>query len=219
MIRINLLPHREIRRERRKKEFLVLSGLVVGAGVVAATLVAVGIGQMISTQEARNAFMTTENDRLDNQIKEIASLRGEIQALKARQSAVENLQGDRTMPVHLLDEQVKHTPDGIFFKQVKQEDRRVTMAGYAQSNERVSELLRNLSTQAPWLERPELIEIKSTLLGNPNEKGPNAKEPRRIFEFSMTAVVRNPSQAKPDPAAAAKKSADAGGTRILADAR
>lgn len=184
MIRINLLPHREMRRERRKKDFVAVCALtgIVGAGIAFA--VGMGINQQIENQDARNEFIKTENGKLDGEIKEIASLRGEIDALKARQEAVENLQSDRTTPVHLLDELVRATPEGVFMKTLKQEDRRLLLTGYAQSNDRISELLRNLSAEGQWLERPELIEIKATTLG------PAGKDARSVFEFGMTVQVR-----------------------------
>lgn len=198
-IRINLLPHREMRRERRKKDFVGLIGLTAIAAGACATLVALVINGWIETQDARNAFIEAENRKLEAQIKEIATLRQEIEALKARQAAVESLQSDRTMPVHLLDELVKQTPEGIFLKSVRQVDKKVTLAGFAQSNERVSELLRNLSGQTPWLDRPELVEIKATAFGPPN----NARESRRVYEFQLHATLRNPASPAEDKNAAA----------------
>ena len=185
MIRINLLPHREMRRERRKKDFIGLLALTAIAATGVAFLVGIGINQQISAQNERNEFIKVENAKLDAQIKEIASLRQEIDALKARQQAVENLQSDRTTPVHMLDELVKHTPEGIYLKQIKQEDRKVTLIGYAQSNERVSELLRNLANNTAWLERPELIEIKSVALGSAG-----ARDSKAVFEFSLNTLIK-----------------------------
>lgn len=205
MIRINLLPHREMKRERRKKDFIGLCVLTAVAAGGVAFMVGVGINTQISAQNDRNAFIETENKKLDSQIKEIANLKQEIEALKARQTAVENLQSDRTLPVHLLDELVKHTPEGIFLKTIKQEDKKVLLSGYAQSNERVSELLRNLANTSPWTERPELIEIKSVTIGQQN-----TKEARQIFEFALNTLVRGPA---PDAkgAVAAKKITSADG--------
>jgi type IV pilus assembly protein PilN len=186
MIRINLLPHREMRRERRKKDFI---GLGVLTAIVAATLVfLVGMYNVnqISRQEERNQFVKTKNEELDNKIKEIASLRQEIEALKARQKAVEDLQSDRTVPVHILDELVKYTPEGIFFKQIKQEEKKLTLLGLAQSNEKVSELLRNLQGNTPWMERPELIEIKAFTLPSANNK-----EGKKVFEFQLSTLIKS----------------------------
>jgi type IV pilus assembly protein PilN len=186
MIRINLLPHREMRRERRKKDFI---GLGILTAIVAAAIVfLVGVynSNQISRQEERNEFVKKKNEELDNKIKEIASLRQEIEALKARQKAVEDLQSDRTVPVHILDELVKYTPEGIFFKQIRQEEKKLTLVGLAQSNEKVSELLRNLQGNTPWMERPELIEIKSAVLPQPNNK-----EGKKVFEFQLSTLIKS----------------------------
>jgi type IV pilus assembly protein PilN len=143
----------------------------------------------ISRQEERNTFVKGKNEELDGKIKEIASLRQEIDALKARQKAVEDLQSDRTVPVHLLDELVKYTPEGIFIKQIKQEEKKLTISGLAQSNEKVSELLRNLQSNTPWMEKPELIEIKSASLA---ASGANAgREPKRVFEFLLSTTIKS----------------------------
>lgn len=203
-IRINLLPHREMRRERRKKDFVGLVALIVIATAGVAFIVGMGIDQQISSQTGRNNFIKAENAKLDTQIKEIASLREDIAALKARQNAVETLQSDRTTPVHVLDELVKQTPEGIFLKQVKQDDRRVTLIGVAQSNERVSELLRNLSTGTEWLERPDLIEIKAVPLTAPGQavRPQDRDSAKQVYEFSMVAYIKTPAAAS--DAAAAK---------------
>ncbi|MFT3801337.1 MAG: PilN domain-containing protein [Burkholderiaceae bacterium] len=212
-VRINLLPHREMRRERRKKDFVGLIALTVIATAGVAFLVAMTIDQQISTQQERNQFIQGENAKLDVQIKEIATLRAEIDSLKARQGAVESLQSDRTTPVHLLDELVKQVPDGIFLTQIKQVERRVTLVGMAQSNERVSELLRNLANETVWIERPELIEIKSRPL-NPQQASRD-KEGRIVYEFSMVASIKAPEAPKNG---ARTTTAAAGGTATLARA-
>jgi type IV pilus assembly protein PilN len=187
MIRINLLPHREMRRERRKKDFIGLGVLTVIAAGAVTFLVGVYNANEVSKQGERNAFIQKKNEALDAEIKEIASLRQEIEGLKARQKAVEDLQSDRTVPVHLLDELVKYTPEGIFIKQIKQEEKKLTLTGLAQSNERVSELLRNLQSNTPWMEKPELIEIKSATLGPTN----NSREGKRVFEFQLTTMIKS----------------------------
>ncbi len=203
MIRINLLPHREMRRERRKKEFVGMMVVAAIVGAVAALLVAVGIGNQIDAQLARNAFIKGENDKLDAQIKEIATLRLEIDALRARQAAVEDLQRNRTLPVQVLDELVKFTPEGIQLRQLKQEGRKVTLAGMSQSNEQVSALLRSLSQEMQSLERPELIEIKAVTVGKPDAKDPKAaaSDGRRAFEFSVRATIKAPVDPDAPPAA------------------
>ena len=127
--------------------------------------------------------MRNENRKLDTQIKEIATLRQEIDGLRARQRAVEDLQADRNLPVYLLDEVVKQVPEGIYLRSVKQEDRRVNVSGWAASNERVSEFLRNLQNNSRVLEKPELIEIKVAGTG---PAGIN----RRVFEFSLNFSLK-----------------------------
>jgi type IV pilus assembly protein PilN len=201
-ILINLLPHREIKRERRKKDFV---GLIVLTAIVAAGIglvVALGINQQIASQAERNDYIKQANAKLDEQIKEIAALRQEIDGLKARQQAVENLQSDRTTPVHLLDELVKFTPEGVFMKQVRQDDRKLTLIGFAQSNERIADLLYRLSNQTVWMEKPELIESKLVTLG-----GPNSKDGKQVYEFALTTLVKRPSA--PDPTKKASVAANA----------
>jgi type IV pilus assembly protein PilN len=202
MAKINLLPHREARRKQRKQQFFVMLALsaVLGGGVV----LAVGgyIANNISNQNQRNNFIKAENAKLDAQLKEIATLKEEIEALKARQQAVEDLQSDRNQPVYLLDELVKQVPEGIFLKAFKQNGQRVVLNGYAQSNERVSELLRNLGNNSPWLERPDLIEIRSTSVGQ-------GKDVKKVFDFTINVGIKRPRD-KDKPATDASASATAG---------
>ncbi len=194
--RINLLPHREMRRERRKKDFVALGLLTAILAGVACVLVALAIDSRIDEQRARNDFIRAENAKLDEQIKEIATLRAEIDSLRARQAAVESLQTNRTIPVHLMDELVKHVPEGLYLKSMRQDERKLTLIGYAQSNERVSDLLRNLSNHSPWLERPELVEIKAVQLANAKSGARDGG--RRLYEFSLNALVRsNDATAQP----------------------
>lgn len=185
MIRINLLPHREEKRKQRKKEFFAL--LILSAVVGALIIIAVGafFASQLSDQEQRNTFIRSENTRLDGEIKEVANLKREIEALKARQQAVEDLQGDRNQPVYLMDELVQQVPEGVYLKSFKQDGQRVLLNGYAQSNERVSEFLRNLSNHSPWLERPDLIEIRSINIGQ-------GKDAKRVFEFTINAGIKRP---------------------------
>lgn len=185
MIRINLLPHREERRKQRKAAFvqlLALSGLIGLAFVMAAGGV---IAAKISNQTQRNDFIKAENAKLDTQIKEISTLKEEIEALKARQQAVEDLQSDRNQPVYLMDELVKQVPEGIYLRAFKQENQRVVLTGYAQSNERVSELLRNLGNNSPWLERPDLIEIRAASVGQ-------GKDAKKVFDFTVNVGIKRP---------------------------
>jgi type IV pilus assembly protein PilN len=185
MIRINLLPHREERRKQRKAAFfrMLLLSALIGAGI--ALGIAGVIAAQIANQTERNEFIKAENTRLDTQIKEIATLKQEIEALKARQQAVEDLQSDRNQPVYLMDELVKQVPEGIYLRAFKQENQRVVLNGYAQSNERVSELLRNLGNNSPWLERPDLIEIRSTAVGQ-------GKDSKKVFDFTVNVGIKRP---------------------------
>jgi type IV pilus assembly protein PilN len=154
MIRINLLPHREAKRKQKQAAFVALLALGGIAGVAVVLLVGAYNASRISIQNERNLVLKTANAELDKKIGAIATLKQEIEALQARQQAVEDLQGDRNQPVYLLDELVKQTPDGVYIKAFKQDGQKVTMNGYAQSQERVAELLRNLASGSPWLERP-----------------------------------------------------------------
>ena len=172
--------------------------MVVGGALV--LLVWSVLEGYLGNQRDRNDLITRENAKLDIQIKEIASLRQEIDALRARQKAVEDLQSDRNQPVYLLDELTRQTPEGIYLKSIRQEDRKVNVAGWAASNERVSEFLRNLQNNGRYVERPELIEIKIAGQGPQNIQ-------RRLFEFSLNFWIKqNPDR----PINAAKTPAAAG---------
>jgi type IV pilus assembly protein PilN len=190
-IRINLLPHRELKRERKKKDFVVQAAIVAVAGIVTAYAGGVAINQQISSQSERNTFIKTETAKLETQIADIATLREDILALKARQEAVENLQSDRTVPVHLFDELVRLAPEGLYLRQLKQEGRSITLNGLAQTNERVADLLKRLSENSPWLYKPELTEIKEIALS----AGAGQKEGRTIFEFALNVLVKPPAAA------------------------
>ncbi len=201
MILINLLPHRELKRAQRKRAFFVgLGGSFVCGLLIAGTWYA-WLQQMTAAQNGRNDFLKAEIGRLDAQIKDIATLRQEIEALKARQRAVEDLQTDRNVPVHLLNELTTQTPEGVYLTAINQQGQAVAIRGIAQTNERVSELLRNTFYNSPWLEKPDLIEIKATTLGA-------GREARRLFEFQMRLTLKRPqpaAPAAPAPAAAPAK--------------
>ncbi len=201
MIFINLLPHREARRKLRKRAFFSAMGASATVGVLLAAIGYSAIGEMISTQQARNEFLKAEIAKLDGQIRDIQNLRADIDALKARQKAVEDLQVDRNTPIYLLDELVKQTPEGVYLTAVKQVDQVVTVNGIAQTNERVSEFLRNTQYNSPWLEKPELVEIKIAAVN------PALRDQRRLFEFSLRVTLKRP--ATPTPAGAAPSAAPA----------
>jgi type IV pilus assembly protein PilN len=185
MIRINLLPHREVKRKQKKAAFVALMALggILGAAVV--LMVGGYNASRISIQNERNLVLTNANQELDKKIAAIATLKQEIEALKARQQAVEDLQGDRNQPVYLLDELVKQTPTGVYLKQFKQDGQRVTLSGYAQSQERVAELLRNLAGASPWLERPDLTEVRAVALAQ-------SKTGKKVVEFTLVVGIKRP---------------------------
>ncbi len=197
MILINLLPHREAARKRRRDVFYA----ALGASAVLGGLIAGGVflwyAAQISNQQNRNLVLQNEIKRLEAQIKDIATLQEEIAALRARQQAVEDLQADRNVPVHLLNELVRQLPDGVFITTMKQTNNNVALTGVAQSNERVSELLRNLSSGSTWITKPELIEIVS---GSTTVGG---KDPRRVANFSMRVQLTRASEVQKAAAAAA----------------
>lgn len=200
MILINLLPHREERRRQRKRAFFAgLGAAAVGGALIVGIWYSV-VQQMTAAQVSRNEFLQAEIARLEAQIKDIAGLRAEIEALKARQKAVEDLQADRNVPVYLLNELVQQTPEGVYLNEIRQSGSVVSVRGIAQTNERVSEFLRNTLYQSPSLERPELVEIKATTTGS-------GREQRRLFEFSMRVSIKR----APEPVAGASAPAAAGG--------
>lgn len=201
MILINLLPHREERRQRRKQAFYAGLGL---AAVVGALIVALWFGvlqQLISNQQDRNNYLTAEIKKLEEQIKDIATLKAEIEALKARQKAVENLQTDRNMPVHLLNELVKQTPEGVYLMAIKQSGQTVTVNGIAQTNERVSEFLRNTAYNSEWVQKPELVEIKAASVQTAT------REQKRLFDFSVRLSLKRPQDKEAQDKSAAPDAA------------
>ena len=205
-IRINLLPHREARRARRRKDFVVTAALVAIAGMVTTFAGGFAIDRQIAVQQERNDFINAENGKLDAQIAEIRTLRDEIAGLRARQQAVENLQSDRTVPVRLFDELVRLAPEGLYLRTLRQDGNRVVLVGHARTNERVAELLRNLAERSPWLERPELTEIKEVAV----QPAPGQKEARLLYEFSLNAIVRRPGATDPASVAGSAGRARAG---------
>ena len=214
MILINLLPHREDRRRQRKRGFFVGLGLAALAGLLIAGVWYLALQQMNNAQQARNDFLSAEIKRLDGQIQDIVTLKSEIDSLKARQKAVEDLQTNRNIPVYLLDELVKYTPEGIYLTAIKQAGEQVVITGVAQTNERVSEFLRNTQNQSKWLHRPELVEIKAVAL----VPTAGSREQRRLFDFSMKlSLTQPPALAAPAaalPASAAARAASAPGKAV-----
>lgn len=200
MILINLLPHREAARKRRREAFYATLGLAALIGGLIGIATYTWYAAQIDGQRGRNSFLQTEITRLDNQIKDIATLQAEILSLKARQTAVEDLQGNRNLPVHLLSELTKQLPDGVYINTMKQENQNVLITGVAQSNERVSELLRNFANNSPWLTKPELVEITAgTVALSPRDQ-------RRVANFTMRVALTRASAPKAGASAAANAS-------------
>lgn len=199
MILINLLPHREAARKKRRELFFTALVFAALIGVLICGGIYSWYASQIDSQKEKNNFLKNEITQLESQIKDIATLQAEISALRARQAAVEDLQGDRNLPVYLLSELVKQLPDGIYINSMKHENQSVLITGIAQSNERVSELLRNFSNGSPWLTKPELVEITSGTLAL------TARDQRRVSNFSMRVGLQRPVSVKAAAASAAKK--------------
>ncbi|MBE0615040.1 MAG: PilN domain-containing protein [Burkholderiales bacterium] len=178
MIRINLLPWREARRKAHNLQFFILMGMVAGLAASIVLLVHGYYATRISIQEERNRFLKLENSKLDTEIAEIKKLKEEIQALLSRKQVIETLQADRAQTVYLLEQLVRQTPDGVYLKSIRQSGSKVNLTGYAQSNARVSTLMRNLEA-SPYLENPGLVEIKATNVNN-----------KRLSEFVMNLNIK-----------------------------
>jgi type IV pilus assembly protein PilN len=190
VILINLLPHREEKRRRKKIAFFVGLGASAAVGLAVVGAWYAVLEHLTTVQQDRNKFLTAEIKKLEVQIKDIATLKSEIDSLIARQRAVEDLQADRNLPVHLLNELVKQTPEGIYFTTVKQDGRVLSVNGVAQTQERISEFLRNTANSSEWLVRPELVESRAASVVTAN------KEQKRLFAFTMRLNVKRP-QDKP----------------------
>jgi type IV pilus assembly protein PilN len=182
--RINLLPHRAERRKRAKKHFATVSAGTAIIGVALAFLMYQFYDRQITVQNDRNAFLASEIKKLDKDIADINELRNQIQALLARKQIIETLQADRAQTVHLLEQMVRQMPEGIYLKSMKQSGARVHILGYAQSNARVSTLMRNIEA-SPWLTQPVLVEVKATTI-----------DKKRVSEFNMFLNLKRAEPAK-----------------------
>ena len=197
MIRVNLLPHREEKRKRRQQQFAIMAGIAALFAVVVAGGVWVVLDRLEDDQHAQVAYMKGEIDKLDKQIEEIRKIREETASLLAKKQVVENLQSNRSEPVQLLDQLLRQLPEGVYLRSVKQTGAKVNITGYAQSNARVSTLMRNLGA-SPYLENPELVEIKA--VPSPDKSG------NRVNEFNMNISIK---RSRPEEKAAAPKVAGA----------
>ena len=190
MILINLLPHREAARKQRRDVFNVSMLVAFLIGGVIAGAIYLWYQTRISDQQAHNRVLQSEITRLEGQIKDIAGLESEIAALRARQQAVEDLQADRNVPVHLMTELSKQLPDGVYISNMRQENQNVTLQGVAQSNERVSELLRNLGNNTPWFSKPELVEIVAGTVSL------SPRDVKRVSNFTIRVRLMRASEAE-----------------------
>ena len=188
MIMINLLPHREERRQRRKIAFYAGLGVAAVVGIAIVGLWYLVVEQLVAGQQQRNGFLQGEIAKLDLQIKDIASLKADIASLKARQKAVEDLQIDRNVPVNILNELVRQVPEGIYITSMKQDGQILGVTGIAQTQERVSEFLRNTAYNSEWLVKPELVESKATTMQGAN------REQKRLFDFTVRLTVKRPQE-------------------------
>jgi type IV pilus assembly protein PilN len=195
--KINLLPHREERRKRARAHFAVLGAMTAALGIAIVAAVWLFYSGAISNQDDRNRFMKSEIAKLDKEIDEIKEVKDKISALLARKQVIETLQTDRVQTVYLLDELVRQMPEGVFLKSVRQSGPNIALVGYAQSNARVSTLMRNIES-SPWLANPNLVEIKAVNLGK-----------MRISEFNMRLALKRPA-APGAKDAAAKAAANKG---------
>jgi type IV pilus assembly protein PilN len=182
--RVNLLPYREERRKRARQHFAMLAGLTAVLGLAIVGMVHVFNAQRIGAQTERNEFLKSETAKLDKDIDEIKKLRDEIANLLARKQVIETLQADRAQTVHLLDQLVRQMPEGVYLKSVKQKGLGVNVTGYAQSNARVSTLMRNIES-SPWLENPTLVEVKASNVDR-----------KRLSEFNLNFALKRQQQAK-----------------------
>jgi len=190
MIRINLLPHRAEKRRAKQLQFIVLSAISLVIGVLIVALVHVAISSQIDYQNRRNAYLKQEIAVLDKQIAEIKKLREQTQSLLARKNVVENLQSTRSDVVHLLDQMLRILPDGVYIKSIKQSGYKIALVGYAQSNARISTLMRSVE-DSPWLDSPTLIEIHAA-----NVSGGRVSAFSLNFTLTKLAAPANQAPAK-----------------------
>ena len=185
--RINLLPHREERRKRARQHFYVLAGGTAMVGVLIVFAVHVFYAKKIDAQAERNAFLKSEMAKLDKEIAEINELKVKIQDLLARKQVIETLQSDRAQTVHLLDELVRQMPEGVYLRSIRQQGLRINLLGYAQSNARVSTLMRNIDAST-WLEKPVLVQVNAATV-----------DKRRVSEFNLFLSLKRVVESKPAP--------------------
>ena len=186
MIRINLLPHREEKRKARRQQFVLLAALTALAGLLVWFVGHSIITGYVEGQEAKNAFLKREIAVLDKEISEIKGLREQAEALLSRKQVIESLQTNRTETVQIFNELAQQMPEGVYLKSLKQTGAKINLIGYAQSNARVSNLMRNLEA-SPHLERADLVEVKAAVLNT-----------RRVSEFNLNVNIERAKAADVD---------------------
>lgn len=194
MNRINLLPHRQERRDAARKHFFIVAAMTAVLGAAVVLLVHGYNAAMVSEQVSRNDFLKKETDKLDKEIAEIKKLKDEIQALLSRKQVIETLQADRAQTVYLLDQLVQQMPEGVYLRSISQKSGHVNLIGYAQSNARVSTLMRNVET-SQWLATPKLNEIKAVVVNG-----------KRVSEFNLDISLKR-AEVEADPGPAGKSPA------------
>ena len=190
MIRINLLPHREVKRAARQRQFNLLLGAVALFGIAIVILGYLALDARQQTQAKRNEYVKAEIAKLDKDIVEIKGLKEQTQSLLARKQAVETLQTNRSNEVHLLDQLVRLLPEGLYLKSIKQTGNTINLQGYAQSSARVSSLMRNLES-SPWLESPALIEIHAATVQGLRANEFNLNVEQKQPQSSADAQAKN----------------------------
>lgn len=177
MIRINLLPHREEKRKARRQQFILFAALAALGGLLVWFIGHSIIAGYVDGQDEKNALLKQEIALLDKEIAEIKGLREQAEALLSRKQVIESLQTNRTEPVHIFNELARQMPEGLYLKSLKQTGSRINITGYAQSNARVSNLMRNLDA-SPQLQNAELVEVKAAVLNT-----------RRVSEFNLNVSI------------------------------
>jgi len=192
MIRVNLLPHRQIKRELRQREFGLMASF---SAIAASAIVFLGytfINSQIDAQMARNGRLDTAIVNLDKEIADIKDLKDKISVMLERKHVVENLQTNRSQSVIVLDELSRQLPEGMYFKSIKQQGVVISIEGIADTNARVAALVKSLST-SNWLEMPNLVEIKSVLINNIKQNA-----------FTLTVNIKVPKDEEETPKVLAK---------------
>jgi type IV pilus assembly protein PilN len=190
--RINLLPHREERRKASRKHFAIVAAMTAVLGGAIVLLVHGFYAAKVSEQVSRNDFLKKETEKLDKDIQEIQKLKDDIATLLSKKQVIETLQADRAQTVYLLDQLVRQLPDGVYLRSISQKGLRINLIGYAQSNARVSNLMRNIES-SQWLEAPKLNEIKASVVNN-----------KRVSEFNLDLSLKR-AQGAPDAGKAPAK--------------